>query len=196
MSYIFPKHVPHKLHMVTLVKTYLKRPHWERRILVKYGLTKNKRTVVLKNTAQVNADLKEIRELIEVRPVTLDTKPTVVEPEQGVFTDAEERRAELSNIHPDDVSDIDIVARPFLDTYGNFDATAYRDYVSAFPEDQLEEKLSRSHYPGSELLNQDFYMENEAKITDKGEKIELYFKKDTWKTPTQMRNRVFRRTKY
>ena len=196
MSFVFPKHVPHKLHMVTLVRSKIRRPHWERRILVKYGLNKTQRTVILKNTAQVNADLKEIREIIEVRPIRFNQEPDIVEQEDAVFTDVEERRADLAKLYPDYVKDIDILAKPFLDSYGNFDAAAYEKYVADFPEERLDEKLSKNHIRFSELLNHDFVMEEEAKISDKEEKINLYFKKDTWKNPTSQHKRTFRKTKY
>ena len=58
-----------KLLAVTLVRSSIGRPHWERKTLDVLKLTKLHRTVVHKNTPSVNGMLRSVNHLIEVKPL-------------------------------------------------------------------------------------------------------------------------------
>lgn len=184
----FPRHVPHKLHMVRLIRSGIRRPYWEKRILKKLGLVTLKKTVVLKNTPDVNKDLELIKELIEIRPVVLTQETPDHETTQ--------RRVDLQELSSI-AGDLKLLSAPFLDENGNFSVKAYQEYLESFPEQELNEVLSKNHKRDTHLLNFDFELEEEKKITDKGQKIGLYFKKKTDKViPNRVVNRLRNISKY
>ncbi|XP_073446639.1 large ribosomal subunit protein uL30m [Dendrobates tinctorius] len=62
---------PHKLHLVTRVRSFIRRPYWEKEVVEKLGLKKAQNPVVLKNIPTVNNQLKVIKHLIRVQPLKL-----------------------------------------------------------------------------------------------------------------------------
>lgn len=66
------KAVP-KLHAVTLIRSGIGRPYWQKRTLEALGLKKLHRTRIHKNTPSVNGMLASVKELIKVRPVVFRT---------------------------------------------------------------------------------------------------------------------------
>lgn len=76
----------HKLHAVTLIKSAIGQPWWEKRTVKFLGLNKLHKTVILKNTDTINGQLQAIKHLIDVKPVEIveeDTDKT--SGEDGVF---------------------------------------------------------------------------------------------------------------
>lgn len=76
----------HKLHAVTLIKSAIGQPWWEKRTVKFLGLNKLQKTVILKNTDTINGQLQAIKHLIDVKPVEIveeDTDKT--SGEDGVF---------------------------------------------------------------------------------------------------------------
>ena len=65
--------VMHKLHAVTLIRSGIGRPYWQKRTLEALGLTKLHKTMIHKNIPSVNGMLLSVKELITVRPVVLRT---------------------------------------------------------------------------------------------------------------------------
>ena len=61
--------VIHKLHAVTLIRSGIGRPYWQKRTLEALGLTKLHKTMIHKNIPSVNGMLLSVKELIKVRPV-------------------------------------------------------------------------------------------------------------------------------
>ncbi|KAM8976646.1 large ribosomal subunit protein uL30m [Pelodytes ibericus] len=62
---------PHLLHLVTRIKSGLRRPYWEKEALTRLGLQKAHRPVVHKNIPAVNEQLKIVKHLIRVQPLKL-----------------------------------------------------------------------------------------------------------------------------
>ncbi len=62
-----------KLHAVTLVRSGIGRPHWQKNTLKALRLTKLHKTVIHKNTPSMNGHLASVKELIKVQPVVLRT---------------------------------------------------------------------------------------------------------------------------
>ncbi|OCT92489.1 39S ribosomal protein L30, mitochondrial [Xenopus laevis] len=62
---------PHKLHLVTRIRSGVGRPYWEKETLEHLGLQKAHKTVVHKNIPAVNAKLKTIKHLVRVQPLKL-----------------------------------------------------------------------------------------------------------------------------
>lgn len=62
-----------KLHAVTLIRSPIRQPHWERRTLIALKLTKMHKTMIHKNTATVNGQLAAVKHLIKVQPVVFRT---------------------------------------------------------------------------------------------------------------------------
>lgn len=60
-----------KLHAVTLIRSGIGRPFWERRTLDALGLTKLHQTIVHKNTPSINGMLRSVKDLVAVRPVVV-----------------------------------------------------------------------------------------------------------------------------
>lgn len=63
---------PHMLHVVWKVRSTIRRPHWEKKIMKHYGLVKRFQPVIVKNTPEINRDLTTVRHLIRVRPLSLE----------------------------------------------------------------------------------------------------------------------------
>lgn len=63
--------VVHKLHAVTLIKSGIRQPWWEKRTLKALGLTKLHKVVIHKNTPAVNGLLRSVKHLIDIRPVNV-----------------------------------------------------------------------------------------------------------------------------
>ena len=61
------------LHAVTLIRSGIGRPHWQKKTLEILKLTKMHKTVIHKNTPSVNGMLASIKELIKVQPVVFRT---------------------------------------------------------------------------------------------------------------------------
>ena len=194
MASNLPKNLPHKLHLVTLIRSGINRPWWEKRLLKKLGFTKRLTTVVLKNTPEVNEQLNTIKTLIKVQPVVFK-KSVDVEEERSGTVETAMLTADLSSISSQ-ILDLNLISGPFLNERGEFSYEKYEDYLKSFPEDHLNEVISKPHYEGSETMNRDFNREEEARITEKGEKIKLYFKKKTWHNKVRLENRMKNLTKY
>ncbi|XP_061925767.1 39S ribosomal protein L30, mitochondrial [Entelurus aequoreus] len=60
---------PHKLHIVTRVKSALRRPYWEKDLIKSFGLQKAQVPVIHKNITSVNNQLKFIKHLIRIEPL-------------------------------------------------------------------------------------------------------------------------------
>lgn len=60
-----------KLHAVTLIRSGIGRPYWEKPTLDALGLTKLHQTIVHKNTPSVNGMLRSVKDLVTVRPVVV-----------------------------------------------------------------------------------------------------------------------------
>ncbi|XP_050787887.1 39S ribosomal protein L30, mitochondrial [Gopherus flavomarginatus] len=62
---------PHKLHLVTRIKSGIGRPYWEKKIIHDLGLDKANQPRVHKNIPSVNGKLKVIKHLIRIQPLKL-----------------------------------------------------------------------------------------------------------------------------
>ena len=60
-----------KLHAVTLIRSGIGRPYWERRTLDALGLTKLHQTTIHKNTPSINGMLRSVKDLVMVRPLVV-----------------------------------------------------------------------------------------------------------------------------
>ena len=65
--------VIHKLHAVTLIRSGIGRPFWQKRTLKVLKLTKMHKTVIHKNTPTINGQLLSVKELVLVRPLVVRT---------------------------------------------------------------------------------------------------------------------------
>ena len=99
----------HKLHAVTLIRSGIRQPWWEKRTLKALGLTKLNQTVIHKNIPAVNGILRSVKHLIDVRPVKFVEEGTSRPPRRGV----------------EDV---------FLTADGKFDPQRYQQYLERNPE--------------------------------------------------------------
>jgi large subunit ribosomal protein L30 len=62
---------PHKLHIVTRIKSTKRHPYWEKDIIKMLGLQKAHTPQVHKNILSVNAELKVVKHLIRIKPLKL-----------------------------------------------------------------------------------------------------------------------------
>ncbi|KAF7709382.1 39S ribosomal protein L30, mitochondrial [Silurus meridionalis] len=62
---------PHKLHIVTRVKSTKGRPYWEKKVVKSLGLLKSHEPRLHKNTPSVNNQLKIIKHLVRIQPLKL-----------------------------------------------------------------------------------------------------------------------------
>uniref|UniRef100_A0A8D0GWC1 Large ribosomal subunit protein uL30m n=1 Tax=Sphenodon punctatus TaxID=8508 RepID=A0A8D0GWC1_SPHPU len=62
---------PHKLHLVTRIRSVIGRPYWEKKIIQDLGLEKARQLRVHKNIPSVNSRLKVIKHLVRIRPLKL-----------------------------------------------------------------------------------------------------------------------------
>ncbi|XP_016143910.1 39S ribosomal protein L30, mitochondrial-like [Sinocyclocheilus grahami] len=60
---------PHKLHIVTRVKSTMKQPYWEKKVVKSLGLMKAYEPRVHKYTPSVNNLLKIIKHLVRIEPL-------------------------------------------------------------------------------------------------------------------------------
>ncbi|XP_019750046.1 large ribosomal subunit protein uL30m [Hippocampus comes] len=60
---------PHKLHIVTRVKSVMRRPYWEKVMVKHLGLQKGNVPVIHKNIPAVNCRLKFIKHLVRIEPL-------------------------------------------------------------------------------------------------------------------------------
>ncbi|XP_049585007.1 large ribosomal subunit protein uL30m [Syngnathus scovelli] len=60
---------PHKLHVVTRVRSAMRRPYWEKDMVKNLGLQKPHVPVIHKNTPAVNNKLKVIKHLVRIQPL-------------------------------------------------------------------------------------------------------------------------------
>lgn len=60
---------PHKLHIVTRVKSVMRRPYWEKEMVKHLGLEKAHTPVIHKNTPAVNNQLKFVKHLVRIQPL-------------------------------------------------------------------------------------------------------------------------------
>ncbi|CAJ1079670.1 S ribosomal protein L30%2C mitochondrial [Xyrichtys novacula] len=60
---------PHKLHIVTRVKSVKRRPYWEKDLVKNLGLERPHVPVIHKNTTSVNHLLKFIKHLVKIQPL-------------------------------------------------------------------------------------------------------------------------------
>nr|XP_020465130.1 39S ribosomal protein L30, mitochondrial [Monopterus albus] len=60
---------PHKLHIVTRVKSVMRRPYWEKEMVNHLGLQKAQVPVIHKNTPAVNNQLKFVKHLVRIQPL-------------------------------------------------------------------------------------------------------------------------------
>ncbi|XP_061580578.1 39S ribosomal protein L30, mitochondrial [Cololabis saira] len=60
---------PHKLHIVTRVKSVKRRPYWEKDMVKSLGLQKAHDPVIHKNTPAVNSQLKFVKHLVRIQPL-------------------------------------------------------------------------------------------------------------------------------
>ena len=62
-----------RLHAVTLIRSGIRQPYWEKRTLDALGLTKMHKTIYHKNTPSVNGLIRAVKHLVEVKPLTIRT---------------------------------------------------------------------------------------------------------------------------
>ncbi|XP_062312563.1 39S ribosomal protein L30, mitochondrial [Osmerus eperlanus] len=62
---------PHKLHIVTRVKSTMRRPYWEKMMIKTLGLEKGQVPVIHKNIPSVNNQLKFVKHLVRIQPLKL-----------------------------------------------------------------------------------------------------------------------------
>ena len=107
----------HKLHAVTLIRSGIGRPWWEKRTLRALKLERLNQTVIHKNTPTVNGQLKIVKGLIQVKPVVIN--------EENVL---EELKAfEGVNMEEVDI-DNNLRCTQFLDSAGKFDIHGFLNF--------------------------------------------------------------------
>ncbi|XP_075708741.1 large ribosomal subunit protein uL30m [Rhinoderma darwinii] len=62
---------PHKIHLITRVRSWVGRPYWEKEVIDSLGLQKAHKPIVHKNIPSVNKRLKVIKHLVRVQPLKL-----------------------------------------------------------------------------------------------------------------------------
>ncbi|XP_066563031.1 large ribosomal subunit protein uL30m [Amia ocellicauda] len=62
---------PHKLHLITRIKSTMRRPYWEKKVVQDLGLGKAHQPRVHKNIPSVNNKLKIIKHLVRIQPLKL-----------------------------------------------------------------------------------------------------------------------------
>ena len=68
-----------KLFAITLIRSGIRQPYWEKRTLKALGLTKLHKTVVHKNTPSVNGQLNSVKHLISITPIYMKSKSEVLD---------------------------------------------------------------------------------------------------------------------
>ncbi|KAM9594023.1 large ribosomal subunit protein uL30m isoform 1-T1 [Morphnus guianensis] len=62
---------PHKIHVITRIKSVIGRPYWEKKIIKDLGLDKAHQPRLHKNIPSVNSKLKVVKHLIRIQPLKL-----------------------------------------------------------------------------------------------------------------------------
>ncbi|XP_063005845.1 large ribosomal subunit protein uL30m isoform X1 [Melospiza melodia melodia] len=62
---------PHKIHVITRIKSVIGRPYWEKKIIRDLGLDKAHQPRLHKNIPSVNSRLKVVKHLIRIQPLKL-----------------------------------------------------------------------------------------------------------------------------
>ncbi|NXO64032.1 RM30 protein, partial [Phainopepla nitens] len=62
---------PHKIHVITRIKSVIGRPYWEKKIIRDLGLHKAHQPRLHKNIPSVNSRLKVVKHLIRIQPLKL-----------------------------------------------------------------------------------------------------------------------------
>ncbi|KAK2544561.1 Mrpl30 [Columba livia] len=62
---------PHKIHVITRIKSVIGRPYWEKKIIHDLGLDKAHQPRLHKNIPSVNSKLKVVKHLIRIQPLKL-----------------------------------------------------------------------------------------------------------------------------
>ncbi|NXK58773.1 RM30 protein, partial [Sylvietta virens] len=62
---------PHKIHVITRIKSVIGRPYWEKKIIRDLGLDKAHQPRLHKNIPSVNSRLKVVKHLIRIKPLKL-----------------------------------------------------------------------------------------------------------------------------
>uniref|UniRef100_A0A8B9M2N0 Large ribosomal subunit protein uL30m n=1 Tax=Accipiter nisus TaxID=211598 RepID=A0A8B9M2N0_9AVES len=62
---------PHKIHVITRIKSVVGRPYWEKKIIKDLGLNKAHQPRLHKNIPSVNSRLKVVKHLIRIQPLKL-----------------------------------------------------------------------------------------------------------------------------
>ena len=110
----------HKLHAVTLIRSGIGRPWWEKRTLRALKLERLNQTVVHKNIPSVNGQLKLVKTLVQVRPVVVneDHLEAALKKFEGISTEEVEISANLR-------------CAQFLDSAGKFDIHEFLKFHSS-----------------------------------------------------------------
>ncbi len=100
-----------QLHAVTLVRSGISKPYWQKRTLQALGFTKLHQTIIHKNTPSINGMLASVKELIKVQPVVFRTDfenspngKDFLAHNGHYFIDPKEWPMELINEEPETVS--------------------------------------------------------------------------------------------
>lgn len=107
----------HKLHAVTLVRSAIRRPWWEKRTLKSLKLQKLNQTVVHKNIPSVNGRLNIVKTLVHITPIVLDEEN--LEETLEMFEGINMEEVEFTN---------NIRCKQFLDAAGNFNISEFLHY--------------------------------------------------------------------
>ncbi|KAK1797740.1 hypothetical protein P4O66_007928 [Electrophorus voltai] len=92
---------PHKLHIVTRVKSTARRPYWEKKVVKSLGLLKSHEPRVHKNTPSVNRQLKIIKHLVMIQPLKLpDQLPSEEELADSYLNSKGELMGIQYHLHP------------------------------------------------------------------------------------------------
>ena len=108
----------HKLHAVTLVRSGIGRPWWEKRTLRALKLQRLKETVVHKNTPAINGQLEVVKNLVKVTPIQLNDEGL----EEAI------RTFEAVNLEDVEYQGKLFSAPSFLDSSGSFDMKGFLEY--------------------------------------------------------------------
>lgn len=110
-----------KLFAVTLIRSGIRQPYWEKRTLKALGLTKLQKTVVHKNTPSVNGQLNSVKHLVSITPIHVKDMnlPPSAELYGNVSTESEGGTAF------------------FLKKNGEFDLEKYLDYCRPHEKERV-----------------------------------------------------------
>ncbi|XP_056411934.1 39S ribosomal protein L30, mitochondrial [Hyla sarda] len=98
---------PHKLHLVTRIRSCVGRPYWEKEAIDKLGLQKAHKPVVHKNIASVNNQLKVVKHLIRVQPLKLPYGVPTEEDLSDTYLDSSGQLVIRKKLQPTDIKSIE-----------------------------------------------------------------------------------------